>query len=160
MEFSVISQGEWRVEKSTSVLQLRMKNLTRSAILFPTFDTISPMITGPDGKVVRLGGGRDGTLITPSILIQPGQVFSYPLGAKLVTSTTQGVAHLSLEIRDGTGTITTAEVEPGKYKIAFQLRPADPAVAKSAGDEAAVWASTGDTETTEITVLPLPKPEK
>lgn len=155
MEFSVISQAEWRVDKL--VLQLRMKNVTRTAILFPTFDSISPVITGPDGKAVELGGGRDKTTITPSILIEPGQVFSYPLDAKLAILKDKEGSHFTIQIQDGTGTWITAEVEPGKYKIALQLRPADPAVAKNGGNEAQMWAATGQTETTEITVLSLPK---
>lgn len=163
LEFSVVTQAQWKAANlsgASVVLQLRMKSVSKAAILFPTFDSISPVLTGPDGKTVALGGGRDGTIITPSILLPPGKEFSHPLAARLVIVKTTKGSHIDLEIQDGTGTIFTAGMTPGTYKIGFQLRPANPEVEKNGGHEAPMWAASGETNQAEFTVAPLPEPAK
>jgi hypothetical protein len=150
LEFSVITQSEWRnpanlIHSSEPViLQIRITNRTKNAILFPTFDSFSVRFIASDGTNVRLGGGRDATRITPNILLQPGAGFSMPVDA--IIEYERSDKDVRLIVKDGTGTITTATLPAGEYSILFDVAPTHYDFEKNTKLSAPLWAGRGSTE--------------
>jgi len=120
------------------ILQLRIANRTKNAMLFPTFDSFSVEFIASDGTNVRLRGGRDATRITPNILLQPGASFSMPVDAVIEDG--------QLIVKDGTGRIVTATLPAGEYSIYFDVAPTHYDFEKDAKLPAPLWAGRGFTE--------------
>ena len=151
LEFSVVTQAVWaryrgvRSGSESVILQLRITNRTKSAILFPTFDSFMVGLKSPDGKLVGLGGGRDATAITPNLLLQPGASFSKPVEAKI--SYKADGKDVQLVVRDGTGSETTATLQSGEYSIFFEVFPTNYDFEEDGELTAPLWSGKGVTET-------------
>ena len=150
LEFSVVTQSVWgryrRLAQGSEpiVLQLRITNQTKSAVLFPTFDSFMVGLESSDGTSIRLGGGRDATAITPNILLQPGSSFSMPVDAT-VAYDADG-KDVRLVVRDGTGSVTTATLLTGEYSIFFNVFPTHYDFGKDGKLTAPLWAGKGATK--------------
>jgi hypothetical protein len=148
LEFSIVTQAKWTpvpLPAGTElVVQLRVANRGKSAVCFPTLDTFSVILTGPDGKSVKLAGNRDGTIITPVIVIAPGKGFCYPLGAKLrLSSPTKAV---ELEFSDHTGGSSLTPLQPGDHSLVMELRPPPQDFVARGGYPAPLWSGEGSSE--------------
>lgn len=162
LEFSVVTEADWNPNFSRGsdvplVLQLKIRNTKDAAMLFPTFDSFSPVLTDSTGKELRMGGGRDGTMITPNILILPGKDFSYQIEARIRIKWEKTGKRLEIVIKDGTGTEYAGGVEAGVCRIGFQLSPTHFEFAKEGKLEAKLWGASGKTEFVEITIHPIQK---
>ena len=161
-EFSVVTEANWnpnfvRGSDVPLVLQLKIRNTTDTAMLFPTFDSFHPILTDSTGKELRMTGGRDHTIITPNILILPGKDFSYQIDARLRIKWEKDGKRLEIEIKDGTGSEYTVGVEPGACRIGFQLSPTHYDFAKEGKLEAKLWGASGKTEFLEVSIQPIQK---
>ena len=153
LEFSVVTQSVWghyrRLAQGSEpiVLQLRITNQTKSAVLFPTFDSFMVGLESSDGTSVKLGGGRDATAITPNILLQPGSSFSMPVDATIAYDAYDAYGKdVRLVVRDGTGSVTTATFLTGEYSIFFNVFPAHYDFEKDGELTAPLWAGKGATK--------------
>lgn len=159
LEFSIVTQAEWAPVPfpggTELVVQLRITNRGEKAICFPTLDTISVILTGPDGKPVQLAGNRDGTTITPVIVLSPGKGFSYPLSAKLRFSSRTKA--MELEFSDRTGGMSVSPVEPGDHSLMVKLSPSPQDFVAGGVYPAPLWSGSGVTEPVGFKVaLPAP----
>lgn len=148
LEFSIVTEAVWTPVPFPAgtdlVVQLRITNRGEKAICFPTLDTFSVILTGPDGKPVKLAGDRDGTVITPVIVIAPGKDFSYPLGAKLqIAAQTKA---MELEFRDRTGGVSVTPLQPGDHSLRVELRPAPQDFVARGSYPAPLWSGKGISE--------------
>jgi hypothetical protein len=147
LEFSVVTQSQWTPWSSAGerdiILQLRIVNHGDKAILFPTFDSFSVTITGADGKLVHLGGNRDGTIITPNLLLPPGQGISYPLIAKL--GYTRKPETISLKFGDLTGSGSVTSLAPGDHSITVEVFPTHYDFEKTGKLPGPLWSGKGMT---------------
>jgi hypothetical protein len=159
LEFSIVTQAEWAPVPfpggTELVVQLRITNRGERAICFPTLDTFSAILTGPEGKSVRLAGNRDGTIITPVIVIAPGKGFSYSLGAKLRFSAQTKAMELEFSDRTGGGSLTP--LQPGDYSLAVAMSPSPQDFVTGGVYPAPLWSGSGATEPVGFKVaLPAP----
>jgi hypothetical protein len=159
LEFSVVTEADWNPVFSRSsgvplVLQLKIRNTTEAALLFPTLDSFHPVLTDATGKELRMGGGRDGTIITPNLLILPGKDFCWQIEARIRIEQTKAGDRLKIEMEDGTGSFYDASVVAGVCRIGFKLSPAHYDFAKEGKLEAKLWAAEGKTEVAEVTIHP------
>ena len=129
LQFSVVAQTNWRPLKPPTSdhslsddleIHLRVLNLTREPIVFPTFDTFRIVIKNADGTIIRMGGGRDWTEFTAPIMIPPGVGFSISRKAVLKWNNPKVMNFLYF---DGTGNVQSIPnfTSPGNYKISFQI---------------------------------------
>ncbi len=130
-EFVTIAQADWRGVKRGEVapikLQLRIKNISKTALLFPTFDTFGVKILNPGGERIMPSGGRDRTIVTRPVLLLPGA--SYSLGAEGLPHGVDRRAELCWDAKteafeltyyDGTGWAAVfGPLDPGRYKLSY-----------------------------------------
>ena len=159
LDFSAITQAEWNMleipypEKASAILQLRIANKSNAPVWFPTFDSMRPVLTDSKGVKTSLGGGRDGTKVTPNILIPPGKDYCYSLSAMIGKSRDGKSAELV--IRDDTGMWFTATIMPGENQIGFHLQPAHLDPAGEGKLDAPLWAAEGETESVRFQIVPF-----
>ena len=157
LEFSAITQDEWKMleipypEKASAILQLRIANKTNAPVWFPTFDTIRPVLTDSKGTKMVFGGGRDGTRVTPNILIPPGKDYCYSLSA-MVGKSRDGKG-AELVIRDDTGMWFTAPIISGEYQIGYHLQPPHLDPKGEIKMDAPLWVADGDTESVRFQIV-------
>lgn len=161
LEFSIVTQAEWTLPhafEADVIFQLRISNPTQEAVLFPSFDTFTPFLTGPDGKVSALGGNRDATRISPNFLIPSGKSFSYPLSATLKTTKSKDSKTTVLFYQNHTGAQSTTPMTTGEYSISISLRPThyDFKIDPKTGPP--LWASKGTTHAVKIKASAEEKP--
>lgn len=148
LEFSIVTQAKWIPVPSPGgsdlVVQLRVVNRGANPVCFPTLDSFSVILTGPDGKSVQLAGNRDGTILSPVIVLSPGNGFSYPLGAKLRFSSRTKV--MELEFSDRTGGMSVTPVQPGDHSLMVELRPAPQDFVANGAYPAPLWSGKGTSE--------------
>ena len=148
LEFSILTQAKWTSASlpggADLVVQLRVVNRGANPVCFPTLDTFSVILTGPDGKPVQLAGNRDGTIITPVIVLSPGKGFSYPLSVKLRFSSRTKA--MELEFSDRTGGMSVTPVEPGDHSLMVKLRPAPQDFVANGVYPAPLWSGKGTSE--------------
>lgn len=149
LEFSVVTQDEWCAFRywgskfnatpdgqDEIPLQLRIVNRGDKSIIVPTFDRFQAMLKGSDGKEIPLGGIRDYTLGTASILLKPGQGYSYRMIARLVEPHDGDGIELIYKDRTGGGSVTP--MKPGTYSLYYQLRAPGPFKTVASGATGAV----------------------
>lgn len=159
LEFSIVTQAQWTPVPSPGgsdlVVQLRVVNRGANPVCFPTLDTFSVILTGPDGKPVQLAGNRDGTIITPVIVLAPGKGFSYPLGATLRFSSRTKA--MELEFSDRTGGMSVTPLQPGDHSLKVELRPAPQDFVAQGVYPAPLWSGEGSSESVGFKVdRPVP----
>lgn len=159
LEFSVVTQALWSIPAAGAeqdvVLQLRIMNRGKEPQLFPTFDSFTVTITRAGGEPRPLGGNRDGTIITPNLLLAPGQGISYPLLARLKFDPKEAGA-VSLRFGDQTGSGSVTPLKPGDYSISVSVFPTHHDFAKSVELPAPLWAGKGGTEPVHFKVAAPP----
>lgn len=147
LEFSVVTQSLWTPWSAANerdvILQLRIVNHGDKPVLFPTFDSFSVTITGANGKPEHLGSNRDGTIITPNLLLPPGQGISYPLIAKL--GYTRKPEAISLRFGDLTGSGSVTPLVSGDYSISVAVFPTHYDFEKTGKLPAPLWSGKGST---------------
>jgi hypothetical protein len=148
LEFLIVTQAKWTPVSLPAgtelVVQLRVANRGKSAVCFPTLDTFSVILTGPDGKSVPLAGDRDGTIITPVLIIAPGKSFSYSLVAKLRSS--PATESMELEFSDRTGGRSVTPLQSGDHSLTVELRPAPQDFVAQGEYPAPLWSGKGTSE--------------
>ncbi len=96
---------------------LQISNKSTTAVRFSRFDTLVLEMTGPDGKALRQGGGRDGTggrVASDAPLLKPGEHAIYVIDAALLWHGDE----LRLFGSDGFGGVRLLhDVKPGPYKV-------------------------------------------
>jgi len=92
----------------------------------------------------NLGGNRDGTIITPNLLLPPGQGISYPLIAKL--GYTRKPEAISLKFGDLTGSGSRTLLVPGEYSISVDVFPTHYDFEKTGKLPAPLWSGKGSTD--------------
>lgn len=157
LRFSVVTQQQWKFRSSpgteeTVTVHLKVSNPADSGMFFPTFDSFTPVLTGPDGNPVAFSGGRDATKITPCIFIAGHKDWSIMSGARLKTEAIKGGTRMVFEFSDGTGTILRAPVTPGEWKLSFELRPSTQSVPPNVRLSAPVWGEKGSTSAATFTI--------
>ena len=162
LEFSVVTQVLWSTSspwvEQDVVLQLRIVNRGKETLLFPTFDSFKVTLTGADGKPLPLGGNRDGTTVTPNLLLRPGQGISYPLIAKLKSEPKEG-GSVSLRFDDQTGSGSMTPLKPGDYSISISVFPSHYDFTRSAKLPALLWKGDGSTEPVSFKLTKPPAPK-
>ena len=134
LQFSVAAQTNWRppkrmmLDQSISAdleIHLRILNLTREPIVFPTFDTFWIVIRHTNGTIIPMEGGRDWTEITAPVMIPTGVGFSICRKAELRLNNLS--KKFDFVYFDGTGTVLSVPsfTSPGNYKMSFQILSGD-----------------------------------
>ena len=159
LEFSIVSETgiEFRPFETPIVLQLKIKNTSNRAMVFPTFETFGLSLKRGDGGMVSFpNSGRDATLDTPNILLKPGTTYSYPLALKIRTPRKgQGV---ELVFNDGTGSWAITPVTNGHYLVALSLRSDSSSSMRPAKPLAPLWSGSGQTNEVDIVIAGIPTP--
>lgn len=164
LTFSAITQAEWMLlempypEGNKAILQMRIANKSDAPVWFPTFDSMNPVLTDAKGNKTSLGGGRDGTTVTPNIFILPGKDYCYSLSA--ITRKSRDGKSAELVIRDDTGMWFTAPIVLGEYHIGFHLQPAHLDSAGKSKLDAPLWAAEGDTGSVRFQIVSVKAREK
>lgn len=148
-QFVVAAQAEWTGGRDRSTIpveiQLRITNLSKTDVLFPTFDTFGVRVLNSDGETITLsGGGRSLTILTRPILLLPGA--SYTLGSENAPHGSFRRAELRWDAKtetselwyyDGTGSgYSFGSLKPGEYKLAFRYRVDSSGPLKTKQDQA------------------------
>jgi hypothetical protein len=129
----VVAQTDWRPKKFSGVvpieIQLRITNLGKEALIFPTFDTFDIKLFSADGKNVMSRSDRNLTKLTRPVLIPPGATYSLAAeGGASSLARRRAELHWNFETKgselryhDGTGReICFGPLEPGRYNLAFR----------------------------------------
>ena len=99
-------------------IQLRITNLGKSEVSFPTFDTFGLKISNAEGKRIMPSGGRDATILTRPKLLPAGA--SYSLSRKAELRWDDKTKTSALAYYDGTGSEHHfGPLAPGRYKVGF-----------------------------------------
>jgi hypothetical protein len=117
--FIVVAEADWKLGQNALVeIQLRITNLKKIDLLFPTFDAFGLKVANNDGKEIMPTGGRNYTAVTRPILIAPGASYTICRRAELQRNAT--TAEWELAYWDGTGAeMRFGPINPGRYKISF-----------------------------------------
>ena len=87
LEFMAATQARWVAKKGGSQLpieiQLWIANKSDHDVIFRTFDTFSLKIADSDGVVLPAGGGREGTMLSPPVLIRREDTYCLARKAEL-----------------------------------------------------------------------------
>ena len=127
LEFVTVTESKWTgapkdpLESIPVELQLRITNLSDKEVVFPTFDTFAPVLSDAAGNDIRIGpgSGRDGTRVTPGIVLAPKGSFALVRSATLTFRKEDKTIYF--QYRDGTGSYQTHKLVPGSYRIAFRI---------------------------------------
>ena len=162
LEFSVVTQDQWRAvlyfgskfetdpnHNDEVTLQLRIVNRGVKQIVVPTFDSFTAMLQSPEGNETVLGKARDHTILTPPILLKPGQGYSYPIIARLMQPHDGDGIELVYADRTGGGSVTA--MKPGTYSLYFKLHSSK--LFNDWAPEADLWISPGTTGKVTFRVL-------
>jgi hypothetical protein len=164
-KFVVVTEADWKSGNSDKVvpveLQLRITNLSKGELIFPTFDTFGLRIKNTDGTNVIPRGGRRGTKLRQPILIPAGASYSLaaeggaPSQVLRRAELRRDLEAKASELRyyDGTGWVSIfGPLEPGRFKLAFwyEVRPMAPF--KTAWDSA-TWLGAVVTDDIAIEIL-------
>jgi hypothetical protein len=158
LEFVVATQAEWIAYKNTNTpvrMELRITNRGTNNVIFPTMDTSGPRITTPDGKDLRLLGGRTATMFTPPIAVEPGKTIIVTREVAISWSATGGAARFTYA--DGTGLgLFMDPMAPGSYELRFWLEAAKPdpndPIPKPWIGNGQMWIGKGETKAVTFTV--------
>ena len=166
LEFSVVTQDQWRgapyfgskfaVDRDHNdevTLQLRIVNQGAKQIVVPTFDSFTAILQSPEGNETVLGKGRDHTILTPPILLKPGQGYSYPIIARLMQPHDGGGIDLVYADRTGGGSVTA--MKPGTYSLYFKLHSSK--LFNDWAPDADLWITSGTTGKVTFTVISASK---
>jgi hypothetical protein len=171
--FVVAAQTNWKPKKDLKApaagppwggvpieIHLRITNLSKKDLLFPTFDTFGLGLTDADGKRIMPRGGRRITIPTKPILLSAGA--SYSLGPQGIQYGLSRRADLrwdhktnaaELVYSDGTGTVSYyGPLEPGRNKLTFGYRVSGKGPFSTARDPP-TWHGNVVTEAVLIDVL-------
>jgi hypothetical protein len=163
--FVAVAEAEWKPAKNDKdvpiEIQLCITNLSKSDIIFPTFDTFVPRIMTADGKRVMPRGSRDGTKFTRPVLIPGGATYSLgPEGGASSFTRRRAALHWDAQTKaselvyfDGTGTAHVfGPLDPGRYKLSFFYRVGSQGPLRTARDSAS-WIGTVFTDDIVIEVF-------
>jgi hypothetical protein len=153
LEFVAAVDDEWvcynpPLGRDPIQVQLFIRNVTDKPLLFSTFDTFGIEIKEQSGKYIHAGGGRNGTLRTKSVIIDPGARYCLFRKAELVWNA-DGKSRTFIYY-DGTGTVATyGPLAAGSYALSFYCRNEEKTHPKN--DDANFSRWTGNTKTKEVT---------
>lgn len=158
--FVVIAETTWKAKKTGCVpieIQLRLTNLNKNEVVFPTFDTFGMRIKTPEGKLVKIRGGRNFTKLTRPVIVAPGGTYCLCRSAELHWDSDDRSG--TLIYYDGTGAeMAHGPLKAGKYSLIFWYRTKglDTAVhrelEKSTG-EIPAWTGTVITRKVQFEIL-------
>ena len=123
LEFIAAVEDEWvgykpNYGQASIQVQLFIHNVTDKPLLFPTFDTFGIIIKDGSGKDIGTGWGRDGTLATKSVIIDPGARYCLSRRAELKWNA-DGKSRTFIYY-DGTGSESTyGPLTAGRYTLSF-----------------------------------------
>ena len=108
-------------------VQLFIHNVTDKPLLFSTFDTFGIIIKDGSGKDIVARGGRDGTRVTKSVIIDPGARYCLSRRAELNWSA-DGKSSTFIYY-DGTGSEATyGPLTAGRYTLSFWCESSEESV--------------------------------
>jgi hypothetical protein len=153
-KFVLATQAQWRPKKSGVVpidMQLRITNLGKNGILFPTFDSFGLALFDADGKRLMDRGGRDLTIITRPIFLPQGTSYALGAGGILLSRRAElrwdGKRNVTeLMFGDGTGWQSViGPLESGRYKLVFSYSISKQAKRGTETDDSGTWHGTSRT---------------
>ena len=153
LEFVAAAEDEWVCFNPPSggdpiQVQLFIRNVTDKPLLFSTFDTFRIALKDQSGKDIQIGGERDITLRTKSVIIDPGTRYCLSRKAELVWN--QDGKTRSFIYKDGTGHVATfGPLTAGNYTLSFYCRDEEKTAPKNNDAKFSRW--TGNVETKEVT---------
>jgi hypothetical protein len=164
-QFTVVAQTEWQPGKPWSDdtramrcivapldIQLRITNLRKSAVLFPTAHAFGVRLLTVDGKEVTPRAARKAPGVTKAVLIPGGASYSLCRLAELRWNEKTGAADLFYY--DGTGSrLVIGPLEPGRYKLVFWYVGAPDKLGKQKSGDTAMWV--GEVVTGEVLIAVL-----
>jgi hypothetical protein len=150
LEFVAAVEDEWvcfNSGRDPIQVQLFIRNVTDKPLLFQTFDTFGIRIKEKSGKQIQVGGGRDVTLRTKSVIIEPGARYCLSRNAELVWNA-DGKSRTFIYY-DGTGTVVTSgPLTAGGYTLSFYCHYEEKTALKN--DDAKFSRWTGNVESKEV----------
>jgi hypothetical protein len=156
-QFVIVAQTEWIPPKPNHMfpvvapldIQLRITNLSKSAVLFSTVDTFGVRLYSAGGKEIKPRVGRKGTAVTKPVLIPEGA--SYSLWRRAELRWDERAKASELAYYDGTGSqAIIGPLAPGRYKLAFWYAVSPDKGGKRKGGEAKTWV--GEVVTNEVRI--------
>jgi hypothetical protein len=159
-KFVVVAQTEWKPVKPYKYfpiavpidVQLRITNLAKTDVIFPTFGTFGVKVLDADGKEVKARGVRKGTTSTKPLLLPGGTTFSLCRRAELRLD--EKAKTPELVYYDGTGSESAiGPLQPGCYKLVFWYSALPDNEAKQKSGDAAPWVGEVVTEDVLVEVL-------
>lgn len=158
-QFVGVAQTDWRPCKQKSYLfvapidlQLRITNLGKTDVLFPTFGTFGVKIINADGKEIKPRTVRNGTTLTKPVLLTGGASYALCRCAELRWDENTKASNLSYY--DGTGSQSViGPLEPGRYKLVFWYTVLPDKQAKRKDGDPATWSGGVVTNEVPIEVL-------
>jgi hypothetical protein len=122
VQFVLVAQADWKPAKRGKIvpieIQLRITNLGKTALMFPTFDTFGLRILNWTGAKIMPRGGRDITIMTRPVLLPGGASYSVCRRADLHWDAITKASEL--RYYDGTGwEFYFGPLKHGRYKLAF-----------------------------------------
>lgn len=158
--FVAVAQTQWQPGRPHPAvpivapidIQLRITNLSKRDILFPTFQTFGIRVLKADGKEVKSRGGRDGTTVTGPLALPGGA--SYALCRRAELRWDEKTQAPELVYYDGTGSESIiGPLAPGPYKLVFWYAAAPDRLAKPKSGATAIWV--GEVVTNEVRIQVL-----
>ena len=126
LEFVAATQSQWIIhspEENESVeVQLLITNKSGHDLIFRTFDTFTVQLKNANGTQIRPGGGRDGTMYSPSVVIPAGDTYCLSRRDELLWdySTNNSPITRAFDYWDGTGSVATFGLHNlGHYTLSF-----------------------------------------
>ncbi len=133
-------------------LQLRITNLARSAVLFPTVNSFGVRLFDAAGKEVKARDHRNGTSITRPALLPAGAPYSLWRRAELHWD--EKAKASELVYYDGTGAQSSiGPLAAGRYKLVFWYMVGPEKGAPRKSGAVATWAGEVVTEAVTIEIL-------
>jgi hypothetical protein len=155
--FTAVAQTQWAPPKPNRDypviapldLQMRITNLRKNAVVFPTSHTFGIKLLTEAGKEIKPRSGRKGAAVTRPVLIPGGASYSLCRLAGLRWDEKARVSELVYYDGSGSQTII-GPLAPGRYKLAFWYAAAFDKREKQKGSSVATWA--GEAVTGEVLV--------
>jgi hypothetical protein len=138
-------------------MQLQITNLSKSAVLFPTFNTFGIRLFSPNGKELKPRGPQKGTIATRPVLLPGGAAFALCRRAEVVWD--EKGETFNLHYFDGTGSQSIfGPLESGSYQLVFWYTVSPQQQEKPKSSVAPAWVGHVVTEGVSVQVDKAPAP--
>lgn len=178
LEFVAATQSQWLAKVGGSIwpieVQLLITNKSGNDLVFRTFDTFSVVLKNADGAKIPDDGGRDGTMVSLSVLIRARDTYSLARKAELwwkippyPSSGTIGFGRgpigwtldgktCAFFYWDGTGYEHSFKpLQPGRYSLSFDIDSSEQDAARETRKLGGlpVWSGTATTKEVPFDII-------